>query len=184
VRQTRVTFVKLGSVTAVATGSGHILLSICVKYGTGNPQHFMELQVHYRVRKIPPLDPILVQAHLSFFFKIRLNIHNLHLGLYSGFFPPRFRTETLCFNFFFSPIRATCPAHPSDHPNSIPCAEPIMKIRCVSCETETKLQRFILVYFELQRDSVLDSSTLPHCWCRDGTTCAVSGLNIAAGAWK
>jgi len=34
--------VKSGSVTAIATGSGHILLWICVKYGRGNLQHFME----------------------------------------------------------------------------------------------------------------------------------------------
>lgn len=179
---------KIRSVTATATSSGHILLPICAKYGTGNLQHFMEIQVHYPVHKIPPFDPIPVQVHLSFSCKIRINIHHLHLGLYSGLFPSRFLTETL-YQFFSSPsARATCPAHPShapDHPNSIPCAQPIMTIRGgVPCDTEAKHQRFILVYFELQRDSVLDSSTLPHCCCRHGTTCAVSGLNIAACAWK
>jgi hypothetical protein len=38
-----------------------------------------------------------------------LSIH-LRLGLSSGLFPSRFRTNKL-YTFLFSPIRATCPAH-------------------------------------------------------------------------
>jgi hypothetical protein len=69
----------------------------------------------YRVHKSPPLVHIL--SHITpiptipfFFSKIYFNsVHPLHLGLPSGLFPSGFPTNILF--EFFSPIRATCPAH-------------------------------------------------------------------------
>jgi hypothetical protein len=67
-------------------------------------------KVQYRVHKSPPLTPILghinpIHTVPSYLSKIRLL-----LGLPSGLFSSGFCTNIL-YTLFFSPIRATCPAH-------------------------------------------------------------------------
>jgi hypothetical protein len=73
-------------------------------------------KVHYRIHKSPPLVPILSQSDAvhtipSCLSKIYFTIvPHLRLGLPSGPFPSEFRTNVLG-AFFFSSIRASCPAH-------------------------------------------------------------------------
>jgi hypothetical protein len=77
------------------------------------PSILWNLKVRYRVHKSPPLVHIMSQMNPINTIPLRsisILFTHLHIGLPSGLFPSGFPTNIL-YVFFFSIIRATCPAH-------------------------------------------------------------------------